>query len=236
MFRTALFLALSSLALPALAADPGFSFDSDDAVAFAPDAKSRRGKDDLPERTGPRDLGDEPVEEFDLLDDEAEFDEPDFLGDVSDDSDLSIDLIDLGEAPPATRKQASAPATAKPKPISLEVLGKDPLADNYPVQIVAVDRDAVVIELPVLAAQSRALVDAGFILIAELYADDDLVGKVEHRLDQNSFAEFGPTFTFFRMMAPVLETEGQITIKISKSALDGTGATELFTRATPYSL
>lgn len=227
MFRTALILALSALALPAAAFEPGF--DSDDAVAFAP-----RGKAELPERTGPRDLGDDPVEEFDLLDDEAEVDEPDFLGDFSDsDDDLVIDLID--PEPPA-RKQASSPAPKGPGPINLEVAGREPLADNYPLQVVAVDRDAVVVELPVLVASSSNTVEEGFLLIAEVFSDDERVSRIEQRIEPNSLATFGPSFSFFRVMAPVSDKEGQVTIKVSKTDLEGQNATELFSRATPYAL
>lgn len=211
MTRTLAFLALASLSLPALSARPN---------------------DDLPERTGPRDLGDEPVEEFDLLSGEDDDDAP-FLGELDDD----IETIDLGLSDtPATRKSVRLPDPAGPGPITLDVAGRDPLADNYPLQVVAVDRDAVVVELPVLLARSRVGTDEGFALIAEVMVDNQVVSRVVQTVESSSLAEFGPSFAFLKIMAPVLESEGQVSLKLSRAKVDGTEPTELFTRSTPYSL
>ena len=124
---------------------------------------------------------------------------------------------------------------ALPGPVALDVAGKEPLANNYPAAIVAVDRDAVVVELPVLVAKSRAGT-APFMLIASVFVGETKVGEVRQSFDPASLAEFGPTFAFLKVSAPVAAPKGEIKVVVSKAKADGTGATALFTQTTPYLL
>lgn len=238
MTRFALLLALSGLAIPAFAGGL-----DDDALASGEDLLADEDEDDskpakkgeLPTRTGPKSLGDEPEEEFDLLADDVEEAEPaEFLGDFNDEDD-----VDLGfgfEPDEPVRKRASAPATSGPGAITLDVAGKQPLGDNYPVTVVAVERDAVVVELPVLVSTSRVGLEAPFALVAEVHSSEGKVAQSTTLINPESLAEFGPSFVFLKMFAPVMEKEGEVTVKVKKAKLDGTGGTELFSRATPYSL
>lgn len=216
MSRTLLILALTLLAAPAA------DLVTADTAWAAP-----KKKDALPERTGPRDLGDEPLEDFDLG---TAPEGPGFLG----------EFLDEDEPAPARgvigRKTASAPAPTGPGPIGLDHAGKEPLTDNYPLQVVNVERSAVVVELPVLVAHSSVAVDKPFALIADLFVDDDRVGRTTLLIEPASLTEFGPTFAFLKLMAPVIDKDGRVTVKVSKAQPDGTQAVELFSRTTPYAL
>jgi hypothetical protein len=223
MTRTLFALALALAVGPASASSSPDPLD-DDAVAAAP-----KSKDPLPERTGPRDLGDDPIEDFDLLDTP---DRPSpMLGEFQD-----LDDTPARPGTPAQRKTASAPAPTGPGPVALDVAGKQPLADNYPLTVLNVDRDAVVVELPILLARSRVAIDKPFSITVEVSADDTRVSRVTQIIDPESLAEFGPTFAFMKIMAPVLEKDGRITVKVSRANPDGSQPVELFTRSTPYAL
>lgn len=137
------------------------------------------------------------------------------------------------EEPPPVPVAVVAPVL--PGPIALEVAGKEPFADNYPAAIVAVDRDDVVVELPVLVAKSRAGA-VPFVIIAQFYAGTQKVGEVRQSFDAASLAEFGPTFAFLKVVAPVVDGKGELKVIVSKAKADGTAPTALFTRAVPYTL
>lgn len=138
------------------------------------------------------------------------------------------------DAPPPP-PPAPVVAPALPGPIALEVAGKEPFADNYPASIVAVDRDDVVVELPVMVAKSRAGAQP-FVLIAQFYAGTQEVGEVRQAFDAAALAEFGPTFAFLKVVAPVVDAKGELKVIVSKAKADGTGAAPLFTRTVPYAL
>lgn len=252
MTRFFVTLALIGLAAPALA---GTEDDVDDIPVET--KKTKKTAEELPSRAGPRSMGDEPVEEFDLLSDDVDeaeppemFDDPvdedepmfdlperseptkpsndvDILGDVAEDPDDDFMPDFTADTP---RKQASRPAVKGPGPITLDVAGKQPLADNYPVSLVAVDRDAVVIELPVLVGKSRVGFSEAFLLGGDVYVGDTKVAGVKVDVTEASLAEFGPSFVFLKVLAPVVEKDGEVTIKVLK---DGQ---ELFARSTPYAL
>jgi len=190
--------------------------------------KGKKGAEDVK----PQFEFEEPEEEFDLLD-APDADEPDeFLGNFES-FEEEDEMADSFEQPQSRR--ISAPA-ATPGPITLEVAGKSILADNYPLSVIAVDRDAVVIELPVLVAKSRIGLEGAFQLQADVYAGDIKVAQVRQTVEKASLAEFGPSFVFLKVLAPVIEREGQIKIVVKKAGADGRGATELFSRTTPYAL
>lgn len=135
---------------------------------------------------------------------------------------------------PITPAVVDTPAPL-PGPVALDVVGKEVLANNYPASIVAIDRDAVVVELPVLVAKSRAGA-VPFVLIASVFVGETKVGEVRQTFDAASLAEFGPTFAFLKIAAPVAAPKGEIKVVVSKAKADGTGATALFTQTTPYQL
>ena len=217
-----------------------FAWDDDDPGDLG--SMERGSAGDVDDTEGDGFEFEEPEEDFDLLDadvtDEPK-DEPsprsegEMLGDFSDlgggDDDFMQDFTKV------EKKKASSPA-AMPGPIKLQVNGKDAWADNYPLSLLAVDRDAVVVELPVLVAKSRVGNDDGFALVAEAWVGKTKTASVVQTFTPASLAEFGPTFAFVKMVVPVVENKGEVKVVIHKAAKDGSGATEVFARTTPYAL
>ncbi len=168
----------------------------------------------------------DPIEDFDFgLDDP----EGDLLSDPEEDLDLDPLLGDFSD--PTGTTTSTAPAG----PVALDVVGKQPLAGNYQPAIVAMDRDAVVVELPILLGRSRA--DFGsqeFWIVAELYAGGIKVAESRQLVNSSGMAEFGPTFMFAKLTAPVPARSGQLEFKVFKE-VDG-AKQPVFTRKLSYSL
>lgn len=224
MTRFALVLAALALPLGALAGpddDDEFDLLSDDAPEVAsPDQVLGGGSVPPDEPEGeivdiesgvPAPPADEPPD--DLL-----------LDNIDGDDDFMPDFTET------ERKQASRPATRGPGPISLDVAGKEPFADNYPLNVVAVDRDAVVVELPVLIGRSRVGFKAPFSLIGEVAVGGTQVTTVRADITEQSLADFGPSFVFLKVLVPVADKEGEVTVTVKKDDA------VLFARSTPYSL
>lgn len=214
-------LTVLALLNPAFAADEDEIVWDDLASAAAPDADDDEPDDDEPDGDEPDDddVDDIPtvvkrtttttVSTTPKSDDDFQFDEPAVVAVVA-------PVVKVG-------------------PVTLDVVGKVPLADNYPAAIVAVDRDDVVVELPILVAKSRA--DAApFVLIAQAYIGTAKVGEMRQSFEAASLAESGPTFAFVKMLVPVGAPTGDVKIVVSKAKPDGTGAAELFSKTVPYSL
>lgn len=225
MTRFAVVLAALSLSITAFAApdDDEDEFDllSDDApevaipdqVIGAGDAPEEEAADpDMDVESGvPAPPADEPAE--------------DFLGNVDGDPDEDF-MPDFNE----DRKKASRPATQGPGPIALDVAGKEPFADNYPLNVVSVDRDAVVVELPVLIGRSRVGFEQPFVISGEVSVGGTQVSTVRMDIGEQSLADFGPSFVFLKVLVPVADKGGEITLTVKKDDV------ELFARSVPYSL
>jgi hypothetical protein len=219
------------------AATPSFAGTEEDLdeILMAPPTKPKPAatpkKEELPARTAPKPTDEEPQEDFDLLEEDDAEPPSDFRGDVSEEDDVDVGLPRAPE-----RKTVSRPAPVGPGPITLDVAGKEPLSDNYPVNVVAVDRDSVVVELPVLVARSRVGLTEPFVLIAEAWVGPTKVSQVSQTITKEGLAEFGPSFVFVKLLAPVVEKTGEVTLRVKRAKLDGTQPKDLFSRATPYAL
>jgi len=249
--RTALFLVASLISVPAFAAttsDDEFTFETPVTTTATPAATpttedesslaSSDDDDDLDVGT----LTKGTPTAADKKKKDATSTTPTLGTDEDEPEDEEGGLQDLGDDPPAVLgdlEAESAHTVAQPHmpgPIDLDVAGKSPLADNYALNVVAIDRDAVVVELPVLVASSRASVTTGFQLIGEVYVGTTKVGEVRQVVMPTSLAEFGPSFAFLKVSAPVVEKAGEVKIVVKEAAMDGSAAKELFTRVTPYQL
>ena len=186
-----------------------FDFEDEEDFAFEDDAEA----------------GSEPVEDFDF--DPLEDDEDDGLGALEDAEDEALRDLEVGAPPPAVA------ATS----ISLSVVGKTPLADNYLPKVVATDRDSIVIELPVLLGRSRADFNGEpYWLVASVHVDGVKVAESRQYVVANSLAEFGPSFAFVKLLAPVASSSGAAEIHISKSHDATSTGQALFRKAVRYAL
>ena len=124
-----------------------------------------------------------------------------------------------------------------PGPLNLGITGKAPLADNYPIKVVNKELDAVVIELPVLLAPTRAdFKEADFWLIAEISANGKAVSETRQKISASGIAEEGPSFYWVKALVPVGAPEGSVEVKVSRAAADGSAPAVLFTRKGDYKL
>lgn len=199
----------------ALAGTGALAADEDDDFEF-----------DAPKTSGPK----KPTPPVD--DDLDELESPDWQpsrADLDDDPpEDDRDLRGLGE-------ERDAPRCPDPAP-KISATGKAPLADNYPVQIVARDLDAVTLELPVLVSQSRADWNgADGWLVAEVLVNGSKVAESRSRLIRDGLAELSPSLLWIKAQVPVSQPSGAIEVKVSLSP-DGGQPRALFTRKAEYKL
>ncbi|MCP4804437.1 MAG: hypothetical protein GY913_01570 [Proteobacteria bacterium] len=109
-------------------------------------------------------------------------------------------------------------------------VGRTALTGNYDAEVVHTDRDSVVVELPVLVAQSGADFSESFWLVGEVLVDGHKVAESRQLVTGSSVALSGPTVAFMKIQAPVTSQSGSIEVRVSKD--EG----ELFTKTTSYSL
>jgi len=127
--------------------------------------------------------------------------------------------------------------TGAPLGMRLGVVGKQPLADNYAPRLVAIERAALVVELPVLLGRSRAAATGGdYWLQAELLVDGVAVTASGQHVTRAGMAEFGPSFAFFKLLAPISSPLGELQLRLTRLEQLGGEATALFTRSLPYDL
>lgn len=191
--------------------------------------------------------------EGDLIDDEFDADpewdapaEPEIIDDMEDPpDDMESGPSDFDEDPPddfsrPTRAPAAAPkpaaAPAGPQRLSLKVADKEPLSGAFEPSIVAIDVDAIVVELPILVATSGSQFsfDAAGIS-TEVFVAGKAVAKTTQTVNRASVADLGPTILWPKMHIPVTESKGTLEFRVSSISEDG-AATELFTKSVDYRL
>jgi hypothetical protein len=128
-----------------------------------------------------------------------------------------------------------APKVAPRLPYSLA--GKAPLGDNYDATVVFSERDAVVVELPVLVARSPADFSGGdFWLVGEALQGGAVVAASRSWVSSGSLAQAGPTLAFVKMLVPVSSAVGDLEIRVSRLGDGQSTPTVLFSRSVSYQL
>ncbi|MFZ5480269.1 MAG: hypothetical protein ACOZNI_26125 [Myxococcota bacterium] len=159
----------------------------------------------------------------------------------SEDDDLGIPTFSATPKPDP-EKDLSAyvdprAATGSNTKMPLDVVGKAVLGDNWAPAVVIADKDAVVIEIPVLYARSRAEFDGvPYWLVAEAYADGKKVAESRMMVTRESIADKGPSVQFFRVFSPVPAASGVLEIKVGKAATGADKPSLLFTRSVSYKI
>lgn len=149
-------------------------------------------KNELPERTGPRSLGDDPVEDFDLLDLDGD-DDPLFHA-------KSLE----------SKNEIAIPS----------IIAKVPLQDNYEPVVSKLAHDALIVDVPVLLSKSKltASFDNEFQLIGQIVCNGKILSKSVVFVEKEMLAEFGPTFAFMRFMFSVDKESGTFSIEMFKKS------------------
>ena len=107
-----------------------------------------------------------------------------------------------------------------------------PLADNYPLAMVARTRGQVTVELPVLVAQSTG--DFGgedYWVIAQVVVNGTVTSEGQHLVTQRGISAFGPTKVWFKLEAPLEGPESDVQVKVSKRMGKSSRVTPLFSRS-----
>lgn len=112
-------------------------------------------------------------------------------------------------------------------------VGKTPLADNYPLEIIDADLEAVVVELPVLISQRRVDVGGEYWLIGEVYLDGVKVSESRAFVTPAGAADLSPSFVWIKAQAPIAESSGSVEVRVSKQEVGGANH-PLFTRTAGY--
>jgi hypothetical protein len=139
---------------------------------------------------------------------------------------------------PAEVKRRSSPTVGQgASALPYSVVGKEPLADNYEPTVIFVDRDAVVIELPVLVARNPSdYAGRSYWLVGEIYADGMKVAETRQQVTKTSIATAGPTLAFVKLLAPVPAESGTLEVRVGQSTSAAGAATPLFQRQVSYQL
>lgn len=125
---------------------------------------------------------------------------------------------------------AAAPSTAMP----VDLAGAKTLGDNWAPSVVVADRDAVVIDMPVLYALTKKDFDGtAYWLVAEVFADGKKVAEGRANVTSAAVAERGPSVQFFRLFTPVVGGSGVLEVKVSRTPTGGKSQL-LFTRSVQY--
>lgn len=160
----------------------------------------------------------------------------------ADEDDLQISIEAAPKKAPDTEKDLSAYAdprqTVGPNTkMPIDTVGKSVLGDNWAPMVVVTDQDAVVVEIPVLYARSRAEFDGvAYWLVAETYVDGKKVSESRMQVTRDAIADKGPSIQFFRMFAPVPAATGLVEVRVGKAASAAAKPTALFTRSVQYKL
>ena len=134
----------------------------------------------------------------------------------------------LGEEdPPANLKST--------RPVRPTAVGRTPLADNYPLEVISSDMESVIIELPVLISQRRTELSGDFWLIGEIYLDGSKVGESRTLITPAGAAEDSPSFVWIKALAPIVESAGVVEVRLSRQEVGG-ASHALFIRTADYHL
>jgi hypothetical protein len=195
--------------------DPGNLRPSPDAKFDAADSYVSNGDVDL----GP-DGDQEPVEDFDLASDEmAGLKDRAIHSHRPVKNEFSVDPFEPEENV----------ALAKPSaPTGAPTASADPVAT-----IANASPGAVLVELPVLAARSKAAFDGHpFWLVVEVVVGGKKVSEWRQEVTADVLLQTAPTWLYMKTQIPVAERVGAVELRVFR--VDGDGSKVLFTRKLPY--
>jgi len=106
-----------------------------------------------------------------------------------------------------------------------------PLADNYPLALVARVHEQITVELPVLVSQSSEdFQGEDYWLVAVVLVNGTPISEGRHLITQNIISAFGPTTVWFKLAVPVNGPEAEVEVRVSRSPARGGRTEALFQR------
>ena len=120
---------------------------------------------------------------------------------------------------------------SEPPAPTVKANGKVPLSGNFDASVVGVERDSVVVELPVLLG-SKTDVDGEYWLVGEVFVDGAKVGETRQLVNANAVST--NTVAYLKVQAPVRKSSGSVEVRVSQN--DGGKNTALFSKSTSYRL
>ena len=154
------------------------------------------------------------------------------VDDPPEDFELEEEELAVPEAPP----EVDIRGREEDRGILLNTEAKLPLADNYPLSILAKDIDALVVELPVLVAQARSDFEKDYWLIAEVRVNGSQVGESRQLVTSASLSDLAASFAWLKVFVPVADAQGTVEFIVSQGDPETGEATALFSVSTAYSL
>jgi len=112
-------------------------------------------------------------------------------------------------------------------PLRMRASGQ-PLTAVEPLVVIATLPGAVIVELPVLLADRPAKLDRPIALTLTISEGTRQAAQVTQQIAPHALAKEGPTWTFFKVLVPVDQTEGEL------QGIVRAGNDELFTVKTRY--
>jgi hypothetical protein len=205
--------------------DDEFDFleDDDDEILIAP-SDTPKGKDafidmgdedpdwdmDAPTDALPEYQDEDPVEEFDAPDEEF--------------------------ALPEEETEEDIRGRQEDRGITLPTEGKLPLTDNYPIEIVAKDLDAIVVELPVLVALVRSDFESEFWVNVEVRVNGNRVGESRQLVTADSLSDLAASFIWIKAFVPVSEARGTVEFRVDREDPETGEVLPQFTASSNYEL
>lgn len=106
-----------------------------------------------------------------------------------------------------------------------------PLADNYPLAVVARTRGQVTVELPVLVAQTAEdFSGEDYWVIAQVVVNGTVTAESQQLVTRRGISAFGPTKAWFKLEAPLEGPESDVEVRVSKRLGKSSRVTPLFSR------
>ena len=147
-------------------------------------------------------------------------------------------IIPIEKPKPPPQPAAAAPPTTGPaRTLALDVSTAKPFGDNWAPNLVLIDKDAVIVELPVMYGNGKASYagkDAW--LIAEVYADGKKIAENRSWISKDAIADKATSVQYFRLYTPVGAASGVLEVKVSRLPAGATKNELLFTRSVQYAL
>lgn len=121
--------------------------------------------------------------------------------------------------------------------LPVDTSGASVLGDNWGPTVAFTAESAVVIDMPVLYAKSKAEFDGvAYWLVAEAYADGKKVAESRVSITRDGIAETGASVQFFRVYVPVAAKTGMVEMKVGKASTNAGKPEPLFTRSVKYTV